>query len=178
MIRLAVLASLAFALPSLAAEPEIHLTPGPKATPELFAALLEQDRVLFDAAFNRCEPESLPALIHADFEFLHDKSGRIAGSREEFLASAREMCAKRNTGENFTARRELILDSMTVHPLVGYGAMQMGTHRFYAVQAGRPDRLTEVAKFIHVWREVDGEWQLARAISYDHQLAEPPAGTP
>jgi hypothetical protein len=175
MIRLAAFASLVCALPTFAAEPEIHITPGPRATPELFDALLKQDHALFEAAFNRCEPEVLAPMIHADFEFLHDKWGRIADSGEAFLASTREMCAKRKTGENFTARRELIRASLTVHPLVGYGAMQMGSHRFYAVQSGKPDRLTEEAKFISVWQEVEGVWKLTRVISYDHQLAEPPA---
>src|SRR5829696_8245872 len=140
MVRFAALASLILSFPSLATEPEIRLTPGPEPTPELYEALLQQDRALFEAAFNRCQPDALPRLVHPEFEFLHDKGGRIASSGDEFIASVREMCEKRKTGENFTARRELVDASVTVHPMAGYGAMQMGTHRFYAVQPGKPDR--------------------------------------
>ena len=63
---------------------------------------------------------------------------------------------------------------MTVHVLNKYGAMQMGTHRFYALVAGQPDRLTETGKFIDVWKNEGGAWKLSRVISYDHVLAEPP----
>lgn len=45
--------------------------------------------------------------------------------------------------------------------------MQMGTHRFFALQPGRPDRLTESGKFIDLWKQQqDGSWKLARVISY------------
>ena len=156
------------------AEPDkIHLTPGPEPTQELFDVLLEQDRVLFDAAFNACEPDRAAPLIHEHFEFLHDKWGQIAGTGAEFLTAIRETCEKRKTGENFAARRELVRDSLTVHPMAEYGAMQMGTHRFYAVQPGKPDRMTEVGKFIHVWKREGEAWKLTRVISYDHRLAEP-----
>jgi hypothetical protein len=55
------------------------------------------------------------------------------------------------------------------------GAIESGTHRFYAMSNGKPNRLTEVAQFIHVWKEENGRWRLARVLSYDHVLAEPPS---
>jgi Domain of unknown function (DUF4440) len=151
---------------------EIRLTPGaPPPSSELVAALAEKDRQLFDAVF-ACKLDALAGLIADDFEFLHDKYGLTADSGAKFMDGMRANCDRQKTGENFRARRELIEGTMTVHVLNQYGAVQVGEHRFYALQPGKPDRLTETGKFIDVWRQKDGEWKLARVISYDHVLAE------
>lgn len=158
-----------------AAEPpatKINLTPGaPPASPELIATLLEKDRQLFEAVFG-CKLDLLASLIADDFEFVHDKWGQTADSGAKFMQGMRDNCEAQKTGRNFRARRELIEGTMTVHVLNGYGAMQMGEHRFFALRPGQADRLTESGKFIDVWRQIDGEWKLARVISYDHRLAE------
>jgi Domain of unknown function (DUF4440) len=151
---------------------EIRLTPGAApASPELIATLAEKDRQLFDAVFG-CKLDVLASLIADDFEFVHDKHGQTADSGAAFMEGMRANCKAQETGDNFRARRELVDGSMTVHVLNQYGAMQMGEHRFYALQSGQPDRLTETGKFIDLWRQIDGEWKLARVISYDHKLAE------
>lgn len=153
-------------------EAPIHLTPGaPPASPEVTAALAELDRELFEAVFS-CKLEALPRLVADDLEFLHDKGGRVAGSGKEFIAQVTAGCARQAAGTDFRARRELVPGSMSVYLLAHYGAMQMGTHRFYAVVAGKPDRLTESGRFIDVWRQDGATWKLARVISYDHHLAE------
>jgi hypothetical protein len=48
-----------------------------------------------------------------------------------------------------------------VYPINNYGAIETGTHRFYAVSKGKPNRLTEVAQFTHVWKEetASGAWR-------------------
>lgn len=151
---------------------EIRLTPGAApAPPELVATLAEKDRQLFEAVFG-CKLDLLASLVADDFEFVHDKWGLTADSGAKFMQSMRDNCKAQETGQNFRARRELVEGSMTVHMLNNYGAMQMGEHRFYALQPGQPDRLTETGKFIDLWRLVDGEWKLARVISYNHHLAE------
>ncbi len=151
---------------------EIRLTPGAApASPELIATLAEKDRQLFDAVFG-CKLDLLASLIADDFEFVHDKHGQTADSGAVFMDGMRANCKAQETGDNFRARRELVEGSMTVHVLNKYGAMQMGEHRFYALQSGQPDRLTETGKFIDLWRQIEGEWKLARVISYDHRLAE------
>jgi len=148
---------------------EIHLTPGAAPpSPEVVAALAEKDRQLFDAVFG-CKLDVLATLVADDFEFIHDKWGRTADSGAAFMQGMRDNCKAQETGLNFRARRELVEGSLHVYMLNGFGAMQMGEHRFYALQ---PDRLTEAGKFIDVWRQIDGDWKLARVISYDHQLAE------
>lgn len=181
--RLRNISALALAFASVqsaaAAEPpaspppaNIHLTPGAEtASPELIAALAEKDRQLFDAVFG-CKLDLLATLIAEDFEFIHDKWGQTADSGAQFMQGMRENCERQKTGENFRARREPVEGSIRVYVLNNYGAMQMGEHRFYALQPGQPDRFTESGKFIDIWRQIDGEWKLARVISYDHHLGE------
>jgi hypothetical protein len=163
----------ALAAPPAAEPPNapINLTPGAVTTPEMVKALEERDRALFDAVFG-CKPDLLVPMVADDFEFLHDKHGMTATSGAQFIASIRDMCEGQKTGRNFRARRELVPGTMTTHALNKYGAMQMGTHRFYALQAGKPDQLTETGRFIDVWKQEGGVWKLARVISYDHVLAQ------
>lgn len=165
-------AALASAAEPTTPEAPIHLTPGAApASPELVAALAEKDRQLFDAVFG-CNLELLKTLVAEDFEFFHDKHGLTTQSGTQFVKDITGMCARQAAGTDFRARRELVPGSMTVHVIGNYGAMQMGTHRFFALRAGKPDRLTETGKFIDLWKREGDAWKLARVISYDHRLAE------
>jgi hypothetical protein len=138
---------------------------------ELIATLAKRDQVLFDAVFG-CKLDVLAGMVTDDFEFFHDKWGQTASTGKQFTDAITQGCEAQKTGTNFKARRELVEGTMTVHVLNKYGAMQMGTHRFYALRPGRPDKLTETGKFIDLWKDDNGVWKLARVISYDHQLAE------
>ncbi len=63
-------------------------------------------------------------------------------------------------------------ESLKVYPIQNYGAIETGTHTFYAVKQGEPDRLTETGQFAHFWKQENGQWKLSRVLSYDHQLAK------
>jgi len=150
----------------------VHLTAGPAQSKEMFDAIARMDRELFDTSFTACDPAPLDRIVIDDFEFYHDKGGLTATSREQFVREFAEHCRRVAQGTDFRARRELVPDSMAVYPLNNYGAVQTGVHRFYALTEGQPDRLTETARFLHIWKQVDGQWKLARVVSYDHRLAE------
>ena len=60
--------------------------------------------------------------------------------------------------------RELV--SVEVYPMKGYGALEIGEHRF-----SHPgiDKDEGSAAFIQLWKyERRGKWLLTRVISYDH----------
>jgi hypothetical protein len=84
----------------------------------------------------------------------------------------RDKCKRQEEGVDFLSTRKLVPETMKVYPLNNYGAIQTGAHRFYAIQKGKPARLTETAQFTQVWKEENGQWRLARVLSYDHQLAQ------
>lgn len=133
----------------------------------LFRTLKAQDSLLFEVGFNTCDIIQFEKLVSDDFEFYHDKSG-ITASKADFIASIRDGLCKMD----YKARRELVENSLEVFPLenngVLYGAIQTGSHRFYEVKDVKPDRLSSVAKFTHVWLLENGLWKLSRGLSYDH----------
>ncbi len=63
-------------------------------------------------------------------------------------------------------QRTLVPGSMEVYPLNGYGAVELGVHRFH--HPGHPENVGE-AKFVTLWQNKNGVWKVTRAISYDHE---------
>ncbi|MCM3871912.1 MAG: nuclear transport factor 2 family protein [Pyrinomonadaceae bacterium] len=136
------------------------------ASRQLLNDIWIMDRELFDTIFNKCDVQRLENLVTEDFEFYHDKSGQVAKSGKEFVDSIRGMCERQSKGTDYRARRVLVPGSMVVYPLNNYGAVQMGVHRFYPLIKGKP---IETAKFTHLWKKENGQWRIARVISYDHK---------
>ncbi|MBI3131129.1 MAG: nuclear transport factor 2 family protein [Acidobacteria bacterium] len=145
---------------------------GPTASPALVAELKALDRRLFELVFDRRDDAALRALLADDFQFHHDKGGLgTFTSPEAFVASIRQDFERRATGDTLRARREPIAGSESVYALAQHGAIHTGEHRFYGLEAGRPDQLRETGRFFHVWRKAEGHWKLAQVYSYDHRPA-------
>ena len=152
--------------------PGIRLTPGPAVTQAIIDGVLRADHALFAAVFDTCDAEAVAALVTDDMEFFHDKAGLTTTSGAAFVDAIRGKCARQASGEDFVARRERVEGSVRVYAVNHYGAIEVGEHRFYAVVDGQPDRLTETARFTHVWKNDEGTWRIARVLSYDHVLAD------
>ncbi|WP_353064157.1 nuclear transport factor 2 family protein [Tunturibacter psychrotolerans] len=131
-----------------------------KSQEELTKAITTLDKELFDA-YNNCDIDKLGTLVVDDLEFYHDKTGLAVG-RQVFLdAIKNNICGK--------VTRKLVDGSLEVYPLKGYGAVELGVHRFY--HPGMPGNVGE-AKFITLWQYKDGAWKVSRVISYDHEAAK------
>lgn len=113
-------------------------------------------------AFNARNLDTLATLFSKDLEFYHDKNGRADYSRN--LNAFKE-----NFARPTRTRRELDHETLEVYPVQGFGAMQIGVHRFYETEPGQKEKLTATAKFVHVWKNTKGAWQIVRAVSYAHQ---------
>jgi hypothetical protein len=125
---------------------------------ELFKTLAALDAALFDS-YNKCDLEKNRKFFAEDLEFYHDQGGLTVGVDTLTEQLKKNICGK--------TRRELVDGSLEVHPLKGYGAVQIGVHRFFSpVDAKEP---VGEAKFIHIWRYKQGEWKITRVISYDHR---------
>lgn len=136
----------------------------------LYDELARMDRELFDAAFVSCDQAKFASLFTGDAEFYHDRTGAAFGESVTQLRS----CPRDNG-----VRRTLIEGSLEVYPIKDYGAIQMGRHTF--TRDGEPG--VEIAQFVHLWRYSEGEWRLARVLSFDHrpmtaQDEAMPAGPP
>lgn len=130
-----------------------------KSQDELHSVIAALDAKLFDS-FNRCEIEKFVAFFEPGVEFYHDQTGLAVGT-ESLTRSLREnICGK--------VSRQLVPESLEVFPMRGFGAVEMGVHRFH--HPGRDDiEPVGEAKFIHLWRYENGSWKITRVISYDHQ---------
>ena len=122
----------------------------------LFDALARMDKELFDAAFVNCDAAKFGALFTDDAEFYHDRTGLAAGEAARTLKS----CPRDNG-----VTRTLIPGSLEVYPMQSYGAIQIGRHVF--ARKGEPG--SEVAKFVHLWKQENGVWRLSRVLSFDHK---------
>jgi hypothetical protein len=134
----------------------------PAAQADLFKTIKAQDAVLFGAV-NTCDLTTLSGMVSDDLEFYHDLNGLAVG-RTVFVDSVKHnLCGK--------VTRELVEGSLEVHPLNGYGAVEMGVHRFHLAGSQRHDVLGE-ARFVHLWQFKDGAWKLSRVISFEHGTAK------
>lgn len=179
LVALASIPSLALAAP---AEPSPRVAPtriteGPKQDAALTESIRRADATFFEAFFVTCDVDTIAKMVTDDFEFFHDKSGRNTTSGAQFVADLKASCERRRNGEDFTARRALVDGTLEVYPLNGYGAIEIGVHRFYRTYPdGRPEEPTEIAKFTQVWHRDGEKWRLARVLSYDHRAqADAPA---
>jgi hypothetical protein len=56
--------------------------------------------------------------------------------------------------------------TLEVHPIKGYGAIEIGSHRFSHGENGKD--VSGTFKFMMVWKEENGNWRISRVVSYDH----------
>ncbi|MBB5634431.1 ketosteroid isomerase-like protein [Pedobacter cryoconitis] len=154
--------SSAFAQQNVPGKPQKTSSSASKILPaDLYHEILRADSLLFHA-FNNCDTATYRKFITEDLEFYHDQGGQTIGADNE-LKSIKEMCAR---GHHM--RRELIRSTLEVHPLKGYGAIEIGSHTFYHTNEGQQEKISGTYKFVQIWEFKDGFWKLKRVISYDH----------
>ncbi|HKI12624.1 MAG TPA: nuclear transport factor 2 family protein [Candidatus Acidoferrum sp.] len=128
---------------------------------ELDKAITTLDAALFDA-YNQCDLERFASFIADDVEFYHDKAGVTLGKMNLTEAIKKNICGK--------VTRELVPGTLQVFPMKGYGAVEMGVHRFHHPGHEGTEGVGE-AEFIHLWQYKDGAWKITRVISFDHHVA-------
>jgi ketosteroid isomerase-like protein len=150
----------------------VNLTPGATARPGLAEEIRQADAEFFRAFFDTCDIDTVRRYIADDFEMIHDKGGIVATSGAQLVEETVDKCKRQAEGTDFLSTRKLVPDTLKVYPIQQDGAIATGSHTFYAVKAGEPDRLTETGQFTTFWKQVDGQWKMMRALSYDHVLAK------
>jgi len=125
---------------------------------ELFGTVAALDRAVFDA-YNTCDLEKFGAFFTEDVEFYHDQGG-LTRSRQSLVEGVKNnICGK--------VRRELVAGTLEVYPMHGYGALELGVHRFHHPGRDQTEPVGE-AKFMHLWQHAGGAWKITRVLSYDH----------
>lgn len=131
------------------------------ASSALRQEILAADRQLFDA-YNRCNIAEFSRSLSPDLEFFHDTTG-LKG-HDWNVDALEKRCAE-------TTKYHRTLDEQTVQifPVPGYGAMEIGTHRFYEKRADGSERLDATPGFANVWKQTTDGWKLTRVLSYGHR---------
>ena len=121
---------------------------------ELYEAILAMDKAYFDA-YNTCDMETQASIMADDIEFFHDQGGLVT-DKEELLKSIEvNICGK--------VTRELVDGTLEVYEIANYGAVAIGYHKFFNKE--EPDAPSIPSKFIGVWRNNEGAWQMTKVVS-------------
>jgi len=158
-IALMVAASMGFAVRGHAQEvPPLEKI---QSQAELDKAITALDAAVFDS-YNKCDLEKFANFFVENVEFYHDQGGVTLGRAALTDSVKKNICGK--------VTRELVPGSLQVFYMKGYGAIEMGVHRFHHPGHEDTERVGE-GRFIHLWQYKDGAWRITRVMSYDHHAA-------
>ena len=125
---------------------------------ELYNEIAHMDSVMFNA-FNNRDMGTFKPLFTTDLEWYQDNDGLVP-YKTVFKNFANTF--KRE----YKLTRELVPGSLEVHPIKGYGAIEIGLHRFRHIENGKEEVGT--FKFLMIWQKKNGLWKISRVVSYDH----------
>ena len=121
---------------------------------ELYNTIVHMDSVYFNA-YNTCDMDKQAAIYADSIEFYHDKGGLQTSKQALLDAIKKNICGK--------VTRQLVPGSIEVYPIAGFGAVEIGLHRFINHQESETPSKPD--KFIIVWRLRNNLWQITRVIS-------------
>jgi hypothetical protein len=130
-----------------------------KSQAELDRAIALLDAVLFDS-YNSCDLAKFGTFFADDVEFYHDQGGVTLGKDRLTDSIKKNVCGT-------DVQRELVPGTLEAHMMKGYGAVQVGVHRFHHPKSKTPPG---EARFVHLWRYSNGAWKITRVISFDHHV--------
>lgn len=134
--------------------------PSKKSYP-LYQIVAKLDSTMF-SSYNKRDLNGLMSFFSPDLEFYDDRKGL---SNYEYNVAA----FKRNfTDTTHSSRRELVSGSLEVYRLGDFGALAIGSHKFYGTINGK-EELEAIAKFTEIWENNNGVWKVKREMSYDHR---------
>jgi Domain of unknown function (DUF4440) len=128
------------------------------ANRSLYQEILKQDSLVF-TAFNTRNADQFKKMFAEDLEFFHDKGG-LTGYNHT-INFINELQSK---GSDL--KRELTKETLEVYPIPGFGAMQIGEHRFCHTENNKQD--CGSFKFVHIWQKKEDGWKITRIVSYNH----------
>lgn len=131
---------------------------GLQPTDSLYQKIKLCDSLVFDA-LNKRDTSTFNSYFDKGLEFYHDQSG-LTGY-EQTTSFLKSLITQKSD-----LQRSLVKQSFEVFPIPGYGAMEYGEHRFCHTENGKEQ--CAVFKFMHVWKNENGQWKITRVISYGH----------
>ena len=124
----------------------------------LYKKITQLDSALF-SAYNSKNLNQMKTYFTKDLEWYQDNGGLI--DFEKVFTNFQSIFNR-----EYTLTRSLIKESLEVHPIEGYGAIEVGSHQFSHIENGKLEVGT--FKFLMIWKNDKGNWKISRVISYDH----------
>jgi hypothetical protein len=124
----------------------------------LFNKVESLDSSLF-AAYNSKNLDLMKTYFTSDLEWYQDNGGLI--DFDKVFSNFQSIFNR-----DYDLKRHLIKESLEVHPIEGYGAIEIGKHQFKHIENGKLEIGT--FKFLMIWKNDNGNWKISRVISYYH----------
>lgn len=122
----------------------------------LYDEIVKLDSIYFHA-YNTCDMETQKAFYAENIEFYHDKGGLSTSKKDLLEAIKKNICGK--------VTRELVKGSIEVSPIPGYGAVEIGEHRFHNNQEPESNQKQTGSRFVMIWHQLKDRWEITRVIS-------------
>ena len=124
----------------------------------LFNKIAQLDSALF-AAYNAKNLPLLKTYFTTDLEWYQDNGGLI--TFDQVFSNFQQIFNR-----DYDLKRNLVEGSLEVHPIQGFGAIEIGKHQFKHIENGKLEVGT--FKFLMIWKNENGTWKISRVVSYDH----------
>jgi hypothetical protein len=124
----------------------------------LFNKIQELDSLMFNA-YNHQDLPKMKSYFTADLEWYQDNGGLL--NSETVFTNFQNIF---NNKEKLS--RELVYGTLEVIPIKGFGAIEIGKHRFKHMEDGK--LLIGTFRFLMIWKNVNGDWKISRVVSFDH----------
>lgn len=127
-------------------------------TSQLCQTVFRLDSLLFEA-FNSRDFEKFKSFFSTELEIYQDNTGlrNFQESMDAFKGLFKG---------DYILKRQLIKETLEVYPIKDFGAIETGQHTFCHDENGKTDCGT--FKFVHIWKNDNGNWKITRIITYDH----------
>ncbi len=120
----------------------------------LYTTILAMDQQYFEA-YNNCDLKTQARIYSDSLEFYHDRGGLSTSKPDLLAALEKNICGK--------VRRFLLPKSVEVYGIPGFGAVEMGYHRFE--NAAEPEAPSVPSRFVVIWQETEEGWRMYRVVS-------------
>src|SRR3569833_4218242 len=152
-LTLIALSVMVFATAAAFAQNKETVTYKPKSQ-EIYNTVVHLDSVFF-TAYNTCDLKTQADMLSDSMEFYHDETGLMTSKKDFLNAMKNNICGK--------VSRVLVPGSIEAYEIKGFGAVEIGYHRFINHQES--EKPSGAGRFVAFWKHKDGKWQLYRVAS-------------
>jgi hypothetical protein len=124
----------------------------------LFGKIKTLDSLMFDA-YNHQDLPKMKSYFTGNLEWYQDNGGLL--NNETVFTNFKSIFDKKDK-----LTRELVYGTLEVIPIKGFGAIEIGKHRFKHIENGKLEIGT--FRFLMIWKNTNGNWQISRVVSFDH----------